>query len=174
MCVCPVPVECRLTESLLAVSGSWNTSGGSPMSIALPSTPGSRNPTALNRLLGSSGGLEPSVEVGAGGEAGVGAVVVGAVGAASVTTSTWKRLWADPPLFRDGFCPDMSGKRWNPSKTADRSPKCYRELSTCSKTTGRSRKRRGNIQFQTVGGRANIHRQREREGSHKKRIKLKI
>lgn len=87
MCVCPVPVEWRLTESLLAVSGSWDTSGGSPISIALPSAPESMNPTILNRPLESSGGLDPSVEAGVGGEAGTG-VGMGAVDEASVTTST--------------------------------------------------------------------------------------
>ena len=91
MCVCPVPVEWRLTESLLAVSGSWDTSGGSPMSIALPSAPGSMKPTTLNRPLESSGGLDPSVEAGAGAVAGAG-TGAGAAGDPSVTTSTWKRL----------------------------------------------------------------------------------
>lgn len=80
MCVCPVPVEWRLTESLFVVSGSWETSGGSPMSIALS---GSRNPTDLLRTLDSSGGLDASL---AGPAAGDGVVE------ASVTTATWKRL----------------------------------------------------------------------------------
>lgn len=103
--MCPVPVEWRLAESLRAASGSWDTSGGSPISMALPREPGSRKPTARNRLFGSSGGLDPSAgaEV-AGEDAGLLVLVVVTVvaaGDASDTTSTWKRL-------KEGFSSDIS------------------------------------------------------------------
>lgn len=108
--MCPVPVEWRLAESLRAVSGSWDTSGGSPMSMALPREPGSRKPTARNRLFGSSGGLVPSAEAEMGGDDAwllVVVVMVVAAGDASDTTSTWKRL-------KDGFCSDISNTNMKP------------------------------------------------------------
>lgn len=121
MWVCPVPVEWRLTESLFAVSGSWETSGGSPMSIA----PESMKPTTLNRPLDSSGGLDPSVDAGAEGAAGP-----GAADDASITTSTWKRLCAESSLLNDGFWPDIS------VSDAPRDKRLAGK-STCSKTTGK-------------------------------------
>lgn len=148
--MCPVPVEWRLAESLRAVSGSWDTSGGSPMSMALPREPGSRKPTARNRLFGSSGGLDPSAEAEVGGEV---VVVVVAAGDASDTTSTWKRL-------REGFCSDISYKNTKPvqkkggkggrKQAVANCPNGHREINTCAKS---SRKLcRANIHRNTEAG----------------------